>query len=346
MNQQFQMVSSTRTTNSANRLNTENTKHIDSQKLVFSKTTCAANLKFKSFKFSCTMTNPGNNGTPTDGKMPFRIMPGSAKKGGRFAKVKRTPQSDKSNDPGAQTVKVVLVIPDNQSQTSIAGIVISPTGFFQDKFLADIMFRNIPEAQTQKFLLETGCVHRVFTVLDQDGKVLKKENRGKFYPIRSCFIPVEEPTDLNDQDRVISTVSNLADHLWATIDTKRFKFAKEEDLPKIVDYDRDVRTVTNFSDVIETQEDILMCITLSCKMVDMSFGDWIRQDNDDNLYTMFKRGTLDPELAAKWDLPFSKMSNEDKAAYQQYKENADQQLKKLSRNIGNELENESDKHSD
>ncbi len=278
--------------------------------------------------------------------MPFRLQSGSAKKGGRFAKVKRTPQSDRSADPTAQTVFVVLVKPDTISATSIPGIVITPNGFHMDRFMSNVMFRKVPEPVTNSFLLETGCVHRAFDVLDSEGNVLKKENQGKFWPIKSCFIPVEDPDDLDDEDRVIATVTNFANNLWATIDKKKFAWAKETELPKIVDYERDVTTVTNYSDVMAEPEDILMCMSLSCKHVGIGFKDWLNQEGDDNLYTMFKRGEIQPELAALWELPFSKMSQQDKNAYQQYKERTEQEVKKLARKMEGELEKEGDGKSD
>ena len=210
-----------------------------------------------------------------------------------------------------------------------------------DKFLSDVMYRNIPEAWTKQFINTTDCVHRVFNVLDTDGKILQKENNGNFYPIRSCFLPVEEPDDLKDPQKVIQLVNKVADALWQTIDKKKYKWTKEEELPRIVDYNRDVRTVTNYSDIFAEREDSLTCMALACKQNEVKFSDWIRSDGDDNVYTLFKHGKVDPELVAKWNLPFDSLKNEDKQAYKQYKEATDKNINNLTnRELGPELSQE------
>lgn len=289
------------------------------------------------------MTDPKNdntnNVTPDNNKFPVSLTPASQKKpSGRFSKVKKTPDSQKQNQ---QTVKVVLVKPDAISETSVYGLVITPTGFMMDKFLGDVFYKRIAEPLVTHFIKETGCIHRCFSVLDNDGEPLKKENKGKFYDVKSCFIPVDDPDDLEGETNVKNLVNKVADNLWSTIDKKRYKYVQEHELPRILDYERDVRTVTNYSDVFSDHEDTLVSMALTCKKYDCTFADWIKSEGDDNVYTIFHRGKVPAEKVAKWNLPFDNLDHSDKKVYQKYQEDMQETLNNLTtRKLTSELEKE------
>lgn len=292
------------------------------------------------------MSATSNNSavTPEHGTSASLTPGSSGKARGRFARVKNTPNSQSRSDK--QMVQVVLVEPDAESETSVFGLVISPLGFMMDRFLADCMYKKIPGPWTAKFLKDTECVHRCFDVLDSTGKPLKKENQGKFYPVKSCFLPVEEPNDLKDKEKVTALVNKVADALWQTIDKQRFKWSKESELPRIFDYDRDVHSVKNYSDIFLNYEDSLICMTLACKENDVKFSDWIRSEGDDNVYTLFKHGKVPPEMVSKWTLPFDRLDNQDKEAYRIYKEKHDKEMEiATKRSLATELSQEGSDNS-
>lgn len=291
-------------------------------------------------------TNNNNNNVTPDARqnpnaLPVNFTPASAKKG-RFNKVKKaTPASQRK---AKETVKVVLVKPDAASTISICGIVITPTGFFMDAHLENVFFRRgVPSEVTDKFLVDSGCVHRGFYVLDSDGNTFKKCVKGDFYAVRSAFIPVEDPDDLDNATRVTQLVDNFANCLWSTIDKEKYSTVKVDDLPKIQNYERDVRLVTNYADVMEKQEDTVLIMTMACKKFGMTFFDWIHTEDEDNLYTMFHRGQIDPSTALKWRLPFEAMTQQDQTNYRQFNEENQRRLAAATgaqRSLNNDMMNE------
>ena len=123
---------------------------------------------------------------------------------------------------------------------------------------------------------------------------------------------------MNSPEKVKNIVANFGLALWKAIDKKTFGFAKFEECPSIRDYDRDVRTVTNYSDIIEGNEDILVVHRLALSKEGLKLKDWLNAEGEDTLYTLFKRGNVPPELVTPYAIPFYKMDPKDQKAFQEW----------------------------
>ena len=257
---------------------------------------------------------------PTEKRAGIPVGPAPTKKP-RFSKFKKSAApKDVPRDPKQQTAFVVLVKPDSQSETSCVGLVISPTGFQMDRFLAQTLYKKagVTQETCDTFVKDSKCVHRVLKVKAEDGSTLVKYNDGKFHPVLSAFIPVDDLEDIDTPEKVAAIVSNFGIALWGAIDKNQFGYAKFEETPSVVDYQRDVRTVTNYSDIIENPEDILVVHRLALSKHSLKLKDWLNADGDDNLYSLFKPGKIPYEHVASCALPFHKFTAEDQKAYQEW----------------------------
>ena len=262
--------------------------------------------------------------------------PNKSKKFGRRsspASGSATPGSTASNDPLKQSVHVTVIKPTNGSTSTLAGIVISPMGFMADKFLGDILAKKATEhPKTAEFLNKTGAIPFIIYALDENGNRITKMTRHKFYPIQSAFVPLED-TEVASEETVKKAVRKVGyemykyiqDDLPSYYSNKPDKGASE--MPQILDWKRDVRTVSTFSEAIADRMDdkdrkaLYMTLHLSLKSAESSLNEWSQLQGDNNLYSIFEPGKIDFHWFHKRNLPFECLNNNDKTAFKEWCDN-------------------------
>ena len=256
--------------------------------------------------------------------------PNKTKKFGRRtspASAASTPGSVNSNDPMKQLVKVTVIKPNTESSSALAGVVISPMGFMADKFLGDILAKKASDnPKTAEFLTRTGAIPFIVYAFDENSQRVSKMSRKSFYPIQSAFVPLED-TEADNRDIIKKTVSKVGYGIFKYLqDNLPHYYANKNDngaseMPLILNWDRDVRTVSTFSEAIADRMDdpdrkaLFMTLHLSLKSAGSSLNEWLTLDGDNNIYSIFEPGKVDFHWFNKRNLPFECLSNADKAAY-------------------------------
>ena len=240
----------------------------------------------------------------------------------RFTVKNKSPAGDEKKkakkDPDAPLVQIIKLISTSVSQP-ITGMIIVPLGFHMDRFLADILFNKANDTiDTKTFLEDTQIIHRVLTVTDENGLTIQHKSKdGKMYPTRAVFLPMDDD-DMDTEDKIQNIlVKNFGPALWNNIDTEAFPWASRDELPCIVDYKRDVITKTCFSDAIVKHEDIIVIARMVLKRDEISVNDWLL-DEAGNFYTLFHELEMSPKDMAKYRIPFTVLSVQDKKAKTEY----------------------------
>ena len=249
---------------------------------------------------------------PTDGSPAIEVKPLSKRK--KKFNVK-TPQKD--DEPSTNTIRLVKVV--TTGTNPLTGLIMIPTSPYMDKHLINVMRLKGDNPVYILFHNCTSTVHWTFTCKDQFGNEIAKQGTdGKLYGIRGCFMSLEvEAFDTDEKIRDIVN-NNFGPALWNSIDKVTYKLAKPSDRPHLEPNFSDVvHEVSNWSDVFMSQSDIFSVARQACKMEGISFKDWLA-DDPDNLYTLVKRGKLEPAVAKQFYIPFHMLSQEDKVAYQAY----------------------------
>ena len=259
---------------------------------------------------------PENSGETVVTVQPLR----SARK--RFTIKNKSPSGDEKKkykkDPNAPRVKVIKLISTCVSQP-ITGMIIVPLGFQMDRFLADILYNKANETiDTKTFLEITDIVHRVLTVKDENGLTIQHQSKdGKMYPTRAVFLPMDPPGMDTEEKIQTILVKTFSPALWNNIDTEAFPWASRDELPRIIDYNRDVITKTCFSDAIVKHEDIIVIARMVLKRDDVSVNEWLMEEPA-NFYTLFHELEMSPKDMAKHRIPFTVLSVKDKKAKTEY----------------------------
>ena len=120
-----------------------------------------------------------------------------------------------------------------------------------------------------------------------------------------------EPSDMDTEEKLKAYINDTfmpAFHngILGTKDPK----IQEDQMPRFNDMSQ-VRTVNNWSDAFYSQEDIGIIARLVLGNDDVTLNDWINHE-DDNLYTLFHEGQIDPVTVQQFRLPFDKLSVQDK----------------------------------
>lgn len=253
--------------------------------------------------------------------------PNKAKKFGKRSTPASTADTPGSTNGTKQSVKVTVIKPTTNSDSALAGLVISPMGFMADKHLSDILGKKASEnPKTADFLNKTGAIPYIVYNQDEQGNRVVKMSRKKFYPVASAFIPLED-TDVANEATVKKTVAKLGYGIFKYLedDLPHYYSNKNDngasEMPVILDWDRDVRTVSTFSEAVTDRMDddnrkaLYMTLHLSLKSADSTLKEWLSLDGDNNIYSIFKPGKVDFHWFNKRNLPFECLNNADKAAY-------------------------------
>ena len=259
----------------------------------------------------------------------LKVKPSSAKRSKfNIKKSPKTPNSVPANNipgfPTNATVHLVKVLPEKVEQP-ITGIIVCPTGYYMDRHLSNIMFSKYSDNRSTKtFIDTTGATHRCFDIKVEGGEPLVKYTKSKHtkdatpYPIKAIFIPME-PSDMDTEEKLKAYINDTfmpAFHngILGTKDPK----IQEDQMPRFNDMSQ-VRTVNNWSDAFFSQEDIGIIARLVLGNDDVTLNDWINHE-DDNLYTLFHEGQIDPITVQQFRFPFDKLSVEDKNNYNYFME--------------------------
>ena len=269
-----------------------------------------------------------------DNKRPAVTLMGTPNKMKKFGRKSSPGSATSTNTVGSSTnqslVKVTLIQPTTNSDTMMCGMLVTPTGFMADKHLGDILATKASDnPKAAAFIEKTGVIPFIVYAKSADGSTITKMSRGKFYPVQSAFIPLDD-TEVTDKDCIKKKVNTLSfsimkyirDDLPGYYANKKDKGASE--MPMIKDWDTEVRTVSTFSEAISDRNDtkngktLYMVLHLSLKSADNDVKDWLNNPGDNNIYSIFKTGEVDFEWFQKKNLPFECLNNEDKAEYKKW----------------------------
>ena len=251
----------------------------------------------------------------------LQVKPSSAKRS-KF-NVGKSPNS-KSNVPVNNvegldkhaTCYLTGVVPTGVKQP-ICGLIVTPTGYFMDRHLSNIMYTRTSESvSTKTFLEATGACHRVVTVKTATGDELvkyssKRDGKDpKPYPIKSIFIPMD-PSILHSEAELKAYINDtFMPAFFNAINTTKNSKVQQDQLPLLKNMTQ-VRYVTNWSDAIVKQDDIGVLAKMTLAADGVSLVDWIDHEAG-NLYTLFKRGEIQPDVACSLDIPFDVLDVADK----------------------------------
>ena len=282
------------------------------------------------------MSSDDNNMRPQIGVWS---SPNKAKKFGRKSTTGSAPTTPGSEASEVKsTVAVTIVKPTTKSASAMGGIVVVPKGFMADKWLGNILSKKASESPTtQLFLEKTGAIPFIVYGKDDTGNRINKWNQDSLYPIKSCFIPMDDE-EVDDKEHIEKTVRrvgfeihNSIQHLPTYYSNRNDKGAYE--MPFIRDWDTEVRTVTTFHDAIIDRADpcegktLYMVVHLSLKSADNNFLDWLKETGNNNIYSIFHPGHVDFTWFNKYKCPFECLNNHDKAAFNKWLEEKKEKLR-------------------
>ncbi len=152
------------------------------------------------------------------------------------------------------------------------------------------------------FLSQTRAYDHCFDVKIEGRESMK----GMFTPSNSC--------DMATEEQVKGYINNtfMPSFYSAVCGTNRFD-VEQEHLPRLKDKTQ-IYTVSNWSEAIYYQEDIITVVGMVLKPRDVTFSDWIDHE-DGNIYSLFQHGKVPPYAIVRCSICLDKLDLEDQINY-------------------------------
>ena len=197
---------------------------------------------------------------------------------------------------------VIKILPRNVQQP-LTGLAVCLGGFSMNFLLMNIMYPLLPnDINTTTFLSRTRACGHCFDV-----KIESRESmKGMFIPMNSC--------DMKTEEQVKGYINNtfMPSFYSAVCGTNRFD-VEQEQLPLLKDKTQ-IHTVSNWSEAIYYQEDIVTIVSMVLKPRDVTFSDWI-DHADGNIYSLFQPGKVPPYAIVRCRICLDKLYLEDQINY-------------------------------
>ena len=202
------------------------------------------------------------------------------------------------------SICVIKILPNHIEQPR-TGLVVALSGFSLENQLVNIMYKyplspNDCDSKTKVFLRDTGACEICF-----DAKI------GCFL-VKALFVPMEAPNMATD-NQVKTYINSIFIPAFYNASCESDVFQKGEQFPLLKDNNQ-IYSVTNWSDAVHKQEDIVMLIHIVLKLKGLSFNDWI-DCHQNNIYSLFGTGNIIPYTIARFNIPLEKLCLEDKINY-------------------------------
>lgn len=197
------------------------------------------------------------------------------------------------------TICVIKILPSNVEQP-ITGIAVCLSAGLSMNCLCFI--------NTKTFLNQTGACDHCFGV-KVEGRDSKSPTSTVWRVMKGIFIPMNS-SDMATEEQLKGYINNtfMPSFYNAIRETNRAG-VEQKQLPLLRDKTQ-IHTVSNWSDAIYYQEDIVILVHMVLELSNVTFKDWIDLE-DGNIYSLFRQGQVPPYTVARFGISWEKLDLED-----------------------------------